>query len=228
MKLSIIIPVYNVECFIRDCLDSIKDQIVNDVEVIIINDGSIDNSSNIIKNEYNDFLNKKNVSYIESKNEGIAKTRNKGITLASGEYIAFLDSDDVVTGNYIKAILDAIKLNCDLIHIKLNRFIKKLEINKSELFNIINVDFNKEKEKQFKECAWFVCGRIYKKDILTNNFFPDDIYYEDFQSVSLVYLTPRTICEINNVIYYYRINTNSITNTVTAVSYTHLTLPTNS
>ena len=97
-KISVLVPVYNTEKTLSKCLDSIlKQTIINDIEIVIVNDGSTDNSQVIIDNYVDKY---KNIFKYKQKNQGLGATRNKGIELASGEYIAFLDSDDWVDENY--------------------------------------------------------------------------------------------------------------------------------
>ena len=86
---SIIIPIYNASKYLKRCLDSVINQTKTELEIILINDGSTDNSEEIIKG-YKD----KRIRYFKNKNQGIGKTRNFGITKATGKYIMFLDSDD--------------------------------------------------------------------------------------------------------------------------------------
>ncbi len=108
-KISVIIPVYNVEQYLRQCLDSVISQTLSDIEIIIINDGSPDNSINIIR-EYE----KKDsrIIVIDKKNEGVGKARNDGINKASGEFVAFMDSDDYYpTKNTLDILYNSAKKN---------------------------------------------------------------------------------------------------------------------
>ena len=108
-KISVIIPVYNVEQYLRECLDSVVSQTLSDIEIIIINDGSPDNSINIIR-EYE----KKDsrIVVIDKKNEGVGKARNDGLRRATGEYIAFMDSDDYYpTENVLEVLYNTAKEN---------------------------------------------------------------------------------------------------------------------
>ena len=88
-KVSLIIPIYNSSKYLKKCINSLVNQTLKDIEIILINDGSKDDSDKIIK-EYKD----KRIKYIRKQNEGIGKTRNLGIKEAAGEYIAYVDSDD--------------------------------------------------------------------------------------------------------------------------------------
>ena len=87
-KVSIIVPVYNTENYIERCLNSLVNQTLEDIEIIVVNDGSTDNTGKILQ-KYRD-----KIKIIEQKNSGIATTRNKGLEIATGKYIAFVDSDD--------------------------------------------------------------------------------------------------------------------------------------
>ena len=93
-KVSVIVPVYNVEDYIEKCLNSLVNQTLEDIEIIIVNDGSKDNSENIIKSFLSRYPQK--IKYLKKENGGLSDARNYGIPYAIGEYIAFLDSDDYV------------------------------------------------------------------------------------------------------------------------------------
>ena len=96
-KISIIVPVYNVEKYVDKCLKSLTQQTLQDIEIIIVNDGSLDKSVEIIEKYVKD--NPTKIKYYEKKNGGLSSARNYGVEYATGEYIAFLDSDDYVETN---------------------------------------------------------------------------------------------------------------------------------
>ena len=103
---TIIVPVYNSEKYIRRCIDSILNQSYKDIEILLINDGSTDNSLKILnkyKNKYS------NIRVIDKKNEGVAKTRNLGIKEAKGKYIMFIDNDDFIDEDYVKTFVKEIE-----------------------------------------------------------------------------------------------------------------------
>ena len=102
---SVIIPVYNAQEGIKQCLDSLLNQSFTDFEIILLNDGSTDNSLEVIKKYAadNDFI-----RVIDKENEGVAKTRNKGIQLANGKYIVFIDNDDFVDSDYLERFYNEI------------------------------------------------------------------------------------------------------------------------
>ena len=94
IKISVIVPIYNTEKFLRKCIESILNQTLKEIEIILINDGSTDNS-HLICLEYTEKYPEK-IRYVNNKNIGCSTTRNLGIELAQGEYIAFVDSDDYI------------------------------------------------------------------------------------------------------------------------------------
>ena len=112
-KISIIVPVYNTEKYIKKCIDSILNQTYNNIELIIINDGSTDNSENIIKKI---IKNKSNVKYKKIKNSGVAHARNVGLDLVTGKYVGFIDSDDYISKDMYKELYEtAIKEKSDIV-----------------------------------------------------------------------------------------------------------------
>ena len=110
-KVSVIVPVYNVEQYLRQCLDSLVNQTLNDIEIVCINDGSTDGSLEILK-EYS----KKDsrIIFIDKKNEGVSAARNKGLDIAKGEYVVFCDGDDYYEPSYCTEMYDAITTNKDV------------------------------------------------------------------------------------------------------------------
>ena len=109
-KASVIVPVYNSSKYLHRCLDSILNQTFRDFELILINDGSTDNSIDILR-EYESKDSR--IVMIDKVNEGVSAARNQGIEIAKGEYIMFCDSDDYVDENWILVLLDGIKNNCN-------------------------------------------------------------------------------------------------------------------
>ena len=106
IKISIIVPVYNCAKYIKKCLDSLINQTFKNIEIILVNDGSTDNSEEIIQS-YDD----NRIVYIKQKNQGPSAARNLGIDLAKGEYIGFVDSDDWIDADYYEKLYNAIAAN---------------------------------------------------------------------------------------------------------------------
>lgn len=119
MKLSVIIPVYNVEKYLKDCVESVINQTYKDIEIILVNDGSKDNSPQIcdeLSNLYD------NIKYISQENMGVSVARNNGMKFATGELITFVDSDDTLDSDMYQILIDLIeKENCDIAHCSYKR-----------------------------------------------------------------------------------------------------------
>ena len=151
-KLSIIIPVYGVEKFILEFTQSLFPQLTDDVECIFINDGCLDNSIKILKKEIFFFKNKDNIKVIHQENSGIGAARNSGLKVAQGNFIGFLDPDDMVKPNYIISILEVITNNynsIDIIHI--NAEVLDLKNTKSKMSLVTDTRLVKVN----KELMWF-------------------------------------------------------------------------
>ena len=120
-KVSLIVPIYNSSKYLKKCLDSLVNQTLKDIEIILINDGSTDDSEKLIKN-YED----KRIKYILKKNEGIGKTRNRGIKEAAGNFIAFVDSDDYLDPHFCEYMYNNVdKLQKKMIKMHTRRKKKK-------------------------------------------------------------------------------------------------------
>lgn len=174
IKISVIIPIYNAERTLKKCLDSILNQSLKEIEIILINDGSKDKSDNICK----EYLQKdKRVLYINKKNEGCSTTRNLGITIAKGKYLTFVDPDDYLEKEMYRTMYDiAEKNNLDIIICGFKildenyNYLEKVEpiryLEKVNYFKIKNKSFNSP------------CNKLYKKELLKNNniYFPKNTH----------------------------------------------------
>ena len=175
-KISVIIPVYNCEKFIEKCLQSLVNQTLTDIEIILVNDGSTDNSQKIIE-KFSDTR----IKLINKKNGGQSSARNVGLDVANGEYIGFIDSDDWVDSDFFEKLYNtAKKYNADIamtdfIRIGPTKYKKRLNISEEKIYEKIE---NKIKiANALKEgCIW---NKIYKKEILTGLKFNEGMYFED-------------------------------------------------
>ena len=211
IKFSIIVPVYNVEKYIKKCIDSILNQTYKNYEIIIINDGSTDNSSKIINN----YKKNKKIKIITQKNKGLSAARNKGIKLATGDYILFIDSDDYIDENLL-LILNKKITNEDLIRFQLckvdenNNIIK--EYPEQEFTKLNGVEaFNRIVNYNYIELAVCYC---YKREIFIkhNYLFKENTYHEDFGLIPIIIINSNKVSSINYIGYNYLQRKNSIMN----------------
>lgn len=219
--LSVIIPVYNAGNFLSDCFNSLLEQSIKSrkVEIIIINDGSLDNSEQIIEQFRVDLSKDYLVKIYSQNNQGIAKTRNKGLDLASGEYIAFLDSDDMLSTEYFEKILNIIEKNNSIDLIEINAY-KFQNINDKKLFQchfhgsgeILLT--NNAKKSSLEALKWFAWSKVIKKAYYIDNYFPEVKSYEDQLLYPLIFIKCKKIWAIQEPLYYYRQNQSSLTHNI--------------
>lgn len=209
-KISIIIPVYNGEKYIEKCLDSIKNQTFKDYEVLIINDGSKDNTKNLIEK----YLNDKRFKLFNRTNHGIGASRNFGLNESSGEYICFIDSDDYVDKEYLEKLYNKIlKENLDIVvcnYIELNEDLNIEKKVKIKAFDNTTIDKNPELLLNINKSPW---NKIYRKSILKNIKFPTDLKYEDTEFLCKALYNSK-LGYIAEYLNYYVIHTNSETTTM--------------
>lgn len=214
-KLSVIIPVYNVESYLKECLNSVTNQTLTDIEIICINDGSTDNSLNILK-EYQSKDSR--IKIINQKNNGQAKARNLGIKEAQGEYIAFIDSDDFIEPEMFEKLYSKAKdNNLDIVMCKIATYDNQTkEINDHVWYYMLDVfrDFEKDifnhnDTKEFTcEIAVTPYNKIYKTSLIKENeiLFPEGLIFEDEKFFYDTYLRAKRISIVGEFLYYYRIN----------------------
>ena len=202
--ISIIIPAYNAASYIEDCINSVISQTKKELEIIIINDGSTDNTLEIVK-KYKD----KRIKLFTTKNNGIGKTRNMGLKKAQGKYIFFLDSDDYIAKNAMENLYKkAIDLKADIVVGNMLRLKDDNSLTKDEInFPEGNLDNNKT---QIFEIPLGPCGKLFRKDILTVNF-SEEYKYEDVPFTANAIKNSKKTIKCNDYIYYYRIHDNSET-----------------
>ncbi|MBQ1812896.1 MAG: glycosyltransferase family 2 protein [Bacilli bacterium] len=202
-KISIIIPIYNCEEFLNDCLDSIVRQSFKNIEVILINDGTKDNSDAICR-EYRD---KYKWTFIDRKvNKGLAYTRNEGIKNSTGKYVMFLDSDDLLYDNAVELLYKSITRNkSDMVISKINSFNSKGEYGYySDKFLKKESTFNVYDNKKIINCI-SVCGKLYKKSLLNGIEFIPGTYHEDNYFTLKILFNANSISVLPEYTYYRRI-----------------------
>lgn len=212
-KLSLIIPIYKVENYIIECLESVCCQLVEGVEVILVNDGTPDNSMLIarkyISEKYDHLVNQ--FVFIDQENQGQSVARNNALEVAQGLYIAFLDSDDKVVNHYLKTLLPLLDNDVDIIQFKSYRFCSEFEGDKT-IFDV-NVEIEGEFfststliKQLFNKAAWFPWLNIYKRELFKDKRFEKGIYFEDAILIPDLFLESKKIIFIGDILYCYRFN----------------------
>lgn len=214
-KVSIIVPVYNSEKYLSKCLDSLVNQTLEDIEIIVIDDKSQDKSKEII-NEYYAKQIKKIVPIFFEKNKGQGYARNVGIDRANGEYIIFVDSDDYVDLEMCEILYNKAKeKNFDIVCFDINKIINgNLKKQALQYDKSIEGDIDlKKRFKIFKSSGYFTTRMYRRKMLIDNNIkFPIGIHYEDSMFNTLTLLYANTIAKVDKGMYFYLIRDNSSSN----------------
>lgn len=217
VKVSVIVPVYNVEQYLEKCLESLANQTLKELEVLIINDGSPDNSQEIIDKYVKKYPNFQ--SFIK-ENGGLSDARNYGIKKATGEYIAFLDSDDYVTHNMYQEMYNKAKSGnfdmvvCDLNYIYDDKIVRAYSNIESDTTDIKKTMIN------FYPAAW---NKIFKKKLFTNNIeFKKGVWFEDVEFIYRLMPYIKTIGVIKEPFNQYVQREGSITSTVNRKIYHYI------
>lgn len=215
-KISVIVPIYNVEKYISRCLDSILMQEYENLELILINDGSTDNVEEII----NMYLEKcpNIIKYIKKENTGLSDTRNIGIKIATGDYIMFVDSDDYLATNLLTQLKPYMDKEIEMIKFKAQRVAEdgeELGILNGPVFDETTGEEAFSKmcfEDELMETAWLY---LYKTELLKQNSFKfvKGLYHEDFGLIPLIILKAKTFVSTDICGYNYVQSNNSITRT---------------
>lgn len=205
-KVSIIVPIYNVEKYLERCIDSLIGQTLDDIQIILVNDGSTDNSGKIAKEYAIKYQDK--IIYLEKENGGLSDARNYGLLYATGEYIGFLDSDDYIDKEAYKAMYDKAKqenadyIECDFIWEYPNKIKedKRVEYkNKKEMLAFVRV------------VAW---NKLIKREVIEENNleFPKGLRYEDVEFTYKLIPHLNKVSYINKYFIHYTQRENSIAN----------------
>lgn len=211
--ISVIVPVYNVEKYLPQCINSILNQTITNLEIILVDDGSLDNSGKIC----DEFAKKDNrIIVIHKENNGLSSARNAGLEIAKGNYIGFVDSDDWLDENMYETLLKLIKDNDS--DISCCKFFKtanseeKIPVVDSEIIQSFN---NIEGLNNFYTdlytqtvVAW---NKLYKRKLFDNVIYPTGKIHEDEGTTYKLFYKTNKITYTNKPMYYYRTTPNSIT-----------------
>lgn len=207
---SVIVPVYNSEQYLRECLDSLKKQTLQNIEFIVINDGSVDRSFKIMQSYAKDDA---RFRIFTQENKGVGATRNRALTLAKGKYIGFVDSDDYVSPNYFEKLYEVAKEHDADVSIS-HRIVWFYKDQAEDFipypkFKIID-DFS-----SFVGNFGQQWDKIYKKSFLEKNnikSLENRFWFEDEWFSTLVALYAQKIVMTDETTYYYRYNPKGLSN----------------
>ncbi|EEW93692.1 glycosyltransferase family 2 protein [Granulicatella elegans] len=205
--ISVIVPVYNVEEYLEECLESIRQQTFTDIEVILVNDGSTDSSKEICER----FCQVDNrFKLINQENQGQSVARNRGVKESVGQFIMFVDSDDVINTNVLEVLLPYMKTDVDIVECRMTRKKEEFFLNKTS--TIVFEGNSKEAILNciaFKEVKYCAFKKLYRREIVQKIPFLEGYIYEDvFTGIN--YLKHiRKIVVIDYIGYYYRVHANS-------------------
>ena len=206
--ISIIVPVYNVENYLRQCLDSISEQTYKNFECILVNDGSTDNSKQIAE----EFLLDSRFRYFEKENGGVSSARNLGIECSGGTYITFIDADDWVDSDYLEVLYNALidenadisvstykrfhmADNCWYIHSFQREYEKRVFTNQELIDEFIDLD-------TFDYSYRYVCGKLVRKCLLDKIAFNEmTTLGEDMEFWLKLYLISNKVVFVNRDSY---------------------------
>ncbi|EKO3740265.1 glycosyltransferase [Vibrio metschnikovii] len=205
--ISIIVPVFNSDLYLKECVESILNQTYSNLELILVNDGSTDKSLDICK--YYENLDKR-VKLIDKINEGVSSARNDGIALATGKYIAFVDSDDFICENMFKTLISAIessKSDCAV----LSRYIVNVK-DRVDFSDVKTISSEKALdyllELKFPTSLW---AYLYKAELVSNIRLNKDIhFFEDLDFNARFLLNSNIVSIVTDELYFYRTNPSSI------------------
>ncbi len=211
--ISIIVPIYNIEKYISKCIDSVLSQTYKNWELILVDDGSTDNSGKIC-DEYT--LKDSRIKVIHKENEGLPSARKTGLNIATGNYIFHLDGDDYIPNNAIEILVNKqIETNADVI---IGDFQVVRNNQHNEIFNeyqfdtINNIEFTKQ---LLNVGAFFVWGKLIKADINKTIEIPLDIQYtEDAVAMIQIANKAKNIAKVNDITYFYVKRNNAYTSSI--------------
>lgn len=211
-KITVIVPCYNVEKYVIQCLETLVKQTFKNIEIICIDDGSTDCTNEILSRFCQ---HDKRIKIVTQQNSGVSVARNKGLMLAKGEYISFIDSDDWIDENYFENLLSAIERNnCDIAATTIIR--KRKYFQKNRVHYTKEIVYKTLQEKinicKIPQCCYTV-NKLYKKNLIKNNYFEEGKFFEDVLWLPKILKKADKLVTVTNTSYYYRVTKGSIVKT---------------
>lgn len=214
IKLSLIIPAYNVEQYIVDTLKSITQQITSEVEVIVVNDGSTDNTAKQIVANFDRYIKANQIRLINQDNAGVSVARNIGIKESRGMYIGFVDADDFLMPGFVATLLESIsssqRNSPDIVEFGYKTFKQNYSETAVAKPRYSNQLFGLRECKNIlnhihAKASWYPWTRIFKRSLFNNKYFPPGVRFcEDLMIIPALYEEASTVLVLNNTLYAYR------------------------
>lgn len=215
-RISIIVPVYNVENYLAKCLDSLVNQTHQNIEILVVNDGSKDHSGEIIKRYEEQYPDK--IKAFTKENGGLSDARNFGLERATGDYIGFVDSDDYVTDTMFEEMLNlSEKHQAGIVICNIQKVDENGQVTQ-KLTQIPNMPEKIKLEDHFSvfsDISYFACNKLFRKELFNQKKFKKGVHFEDIQLIPQLLLECETIAQTQNFHYQYLERTDSITKTHT-------------
>lgn len=214
IKVSVIVPVYNVEKYLGKCLQSLAEQTLEELEILIINDGSTDNSQEIIDHYHQKYPEK--IRSFSKENGGLSDARNFGLDRASGDFIGFVDSDDYVLPSMFKEMYRLAMLHqaqmviCNLQKVDENGIVKQKLTQIPHLPEKIELKTNMS---VFSDISYFACNKLFDKKLFRHHRFKKGVHFEDIQLIPQMLLECDVIAQTQVFHYQYLERPDSITRT---------------
>lgn len=208
---SLVVPVYNVEHYLDACMASILNQTYTNIEIILVDDGSTDNSG-IMCDKYSKIDDR--IKVVHKENGGLSDARNKGILHTNGNYIIFIDSDDVISTNFVEYLYTLLKENsgdiaiCDSVHCYPDKEIVFENETINKVFSSEQAIIEMLYQKSFLVSAW---GKIYRKEYFNDILFPYGMLFEDSAIMYKIFDKANKIVYGNAKLYGYMHREGSIT-----------------
>ena len=212
-KVSVIVPVYNTEKYLKKCIDSLLNQTLKDLEIIIVNDSSPDDSQKIIDEYVTKFPDR--IKSIVKENGGQGSARNLGLEASSGEYVGYLDSDDFVDIHMYEDMYNiAIKDNSDIVDVGFYIYSESGKVIKEDIYRSERTPTNLKETKQLLFDKTAVTNKLYRASLLKDNNikFREKKWYEDFDFVIKTICYAKKVSIIERPYYYYLLRQGSTMN----------------
>ncbi|HEM3443153.1 TPA: glycosyltransferase family 2 protein [Streptococcus suis] len=222
-KVSVIVPVFNAGIYLNQCIDSILQQTYSHIELILVNDGSTDNSAEICES-YRQIDSRIRLVH-KMPGSGVGAARNTALSMVTGDYILFVDNDDWLEPNYIEYLYYSLKEQAaDIAIVNFTQFIEEkssfvFHIRSEDYFQTVYTPqewFRQEYNGHFafSQCFTVPWGKLYKSELFENISYPEDEQVEDDYTTWRLYLVADRIVFSNVALYYHRKRSTSVTRTV--------------